>query len=84
MIGSLSRCFCTWNENSQDSKDADRSPMLAFKGVPAEHDTQTCCLGPTLNYVSIRDFFMGSILWLYQTQELLIIFVSVTDVSKYP
>ena len=26
-----------------------RSPMLATKGTPADHDTQTCCLGPTLN-----------------------------------
>ena len=23
-------------------------PMLGIKVAPADHDTQTCCLGPTL------------------------------------
>ena len=29
------------------------SPMLATKGAPTDHDSQTCCLGPLLNYVSM-------------------------------
>ena len=32
------------------------SPMLAIKGVPIDHDTQICCLGPTLKYASIYHF----------------------------
>ena len=30
-----------------------RSYYFLFKGAPADHNTQTCCLTPTLHYVSI-------------------------------
>ena len=32
--------------------------MLAIKWAPAD-DTQTCCMGPTLNYILILNFFHG-------------------------
>ena len=35
--------------------------MLVIKAVPADHDTQICCLGPTLNYILILHIFMGYI-----------------------
>ena len=41
------------------------SHMLAIEVALVDRDTQTCCLGHTLNFVSICHFFMGSILWLY-------------------
>ena len=40
------RCLCTWNKNSKYSLDAAVSPMLAINGMPADHNTQTSCLGP--------------------------------------
>ena len=37
--------------------------MLALYGVPADHDTQSRCLGPLLNCISIYHlFFIDSIL----------------------
>ena len=61
-----------------------RSPMLPIKGAPANYDTLTCWLGPTLRYVLICHFFiMDSIFWLYQTLGLFIICTPDTDVTKY-
>ena len=58
------------------------SPVLAIKRAPADHDTQTCRLGPMLNYASICHFFMGIIFWLYQTQRLYIICVPDTNLTE--
>ena len=58
------------------------SPMLAFKESPADHETQTCYLGGMLNYVLFCHFFMGCILWLYQTQELFIICTLNIDMTE--
>ena len=52
--------------------------MLAIKGSPANHDTQTSDLGHMLIYISI----CHSSLWLYQTQGLFIICVPDTDVTE--
>ena len=32
-------------------------PILAIRGVPCDHDTQTCCLGSMLYYFSIFHFY---------------------------
>ena len=39
--------------------------MFVIKGASI---AQTYCLRPNLHYVSICHYFLGSILWLYQTQ----------------
>ena len=72
--------LCTWKKNGQYSQDACPYHALGIKEAPADHDTQNCCLGSMLNYVSILSFFKGSILWLYQTQGLFIICAPDTDV----
>ena len=36
-----------------------RSPMLAIKRAPADHDTQACCLGPTFCNIEIGHFYHG-------------------------
>ena len=61
-----------------------RCPLFAIKGATADHDTQTCCLAPKLNKVLVLHYSMGSILCVYQTKELFIIFKPVADVTKYP
>ena len=40
----------------EHSEDAYQVPMLVIKGEPADHDTQTCRVGPMLIYVSICHF----------------------------
>ena len=59
------------------------SPMLTIKRAPADHDTQTYCLGPTFCNIEIGHFFiMGGILWLYQTQGLFLICAPDTDLTE--
>ena len=57
------------------------SPMSVIKRAPADHDTQARGLGPTLCNIWISHFIMGGILWLYQTQGLIMICVPDTDVT---
>ena len=45
--------------SSQHSQDDDRSPMLAIRRAPADHDTQACCLRPTLCNIVIGHFNHG-------------------------
>ena len=35
------------------------SPMLAIRRAPADHNTQSCCLGPTLCNIVIWHFYHG-------------------------
>ena len=57
--------------------------MLAIKGAPADHDTQVCPLSPVLNWILDSLFLVSNILWLYQTQGLIIIYTSVPFVTLY-
>ena len=36
-----------------------RSPKLVIRRAPADHDTQACCLGPTLCNFEIGHFYHG-------------------------
>ena len=40
-------------------KMTNRSPMLAIRREPADHDTQACCLGPTFCNIEIGHFYHG-------------------------
>ena len=53
------------------------------KGTPAKHDTQACCYGLMLNYVSIFHYFMGNVLSLYHTQRLITTCALDRDVTGY-
>ena len=54
---------------------------MCIKGLSADHDSQINHLNLTL--IWIWNFFMGSILWLYQTQGWIIICAPLTDVTRY-
>ena len=58
------------------------SPMFAIKGETADHDTQTCRMGPHVELYFDLSFFMGCILRLYKTQGLFIISAPETDVTE--
>ena len=40
-------------------RKTSRSPMLAIRRAPADHDTQACCLGPTFCNIEIGHFYHG-------------------------
>ena len=56
--------------------------MFAIKGAPANQGTQNYQINHMLILVLICHFFMGSIMWLYQTQKLINICATVTDVAN--
>ena len=58
------------------------SPMFGIRRAPADHDTQAYLLGTCWDIFWFNIFFMGGILWVYQTQGLFIICVPDTDVTE--
>ena len=74
------RCLCTWNYKRQGSKDADWVPHVGYQGSTWHPDLLS---GSYLELGLDLSFIMSSILWLYQTQGLIIICAPVTDVTRY-
>ena len=66
--------------NSQNLLNDDLIFMLANKEVPADHDSQICCLGLMSSYVSICYFLVGSIL----SQGLIIMWAPDIYMNKNP
>ena len=64
-------------------QDAIESPMLATTGAPADHNTHIFLSESHVDLDKDLFFFMGNILWLYQTQGLIDICAPVTDVAWY-
>ena len=55
--------------------------MLGIEGIPADHDTQSCYLGPTLSYVSICQFYHDN--YIAAIPDTGVICAPVIDVTKY-
>ena len=60
-----------------------RSSMLAIKGAPANHNIQTCYLGPRLYYVSISHSNYSLYIVALKDPVLFEFLAPVTDVTKY-
>ena len=58
------------------------SPILAIRRAPADHDTQACCLGPTLSYIQIWNFYHEWNIVAIPDPGLFIISASDTDATE--
>ena len=54
--GSLNRHSCTWKRSANIRRLTIGSPMFAIRRAPGDHDTQACCLGPSLCHILIQHF----------------------------
>ena len=74
--------LCTWKKNSQHSQDVELVLHVSYQGSTCHSWHPNLLSGPHVELCFDLLFFIGSILWLYQTQGLFIICTLDTDVTE--